>query len=115
MLAIKQSKGLSFFEPLSIIRVEACSNYCRIYFTNQQKELVVSKVLHWVQQRLPADMFVRVHRSHLVNRMYVEKVTGRAPKLIALTNGEQVPVSRRKKACIITERQQGIMQVPASV
>lgn len=100
MLQILQSEGICLPGPGSILRVEASSNYCKIHFINQQKRLVVSKVLLWVQDRLPADMFIRVHRSHLVNRLHVQKVKGTSVKIIQLTNGEFIPVSRRKQAML---------------
>ncbi len=86
------------FEPANIIRVQAHSNYCKIHFTNLTGTLVISKVLHLVQANLPSDMFLRVHRSHLVNRLYIKRVSGTHTKTVELTNGEFVSVSRRRHA-----------------
>ena len=47
------------------VRIEAVSNYSRIYFADGNT-MVVAKVLHLFQNLLPETMFVRVHRSHLV-------------------------------------------------
>jgi len=90
-----------FLKPGNIIRIEAKSNYCKIYFTDQRAVLVVSKVLHLVQANLPADMFVRVHRSHLVNRLFIKSVSGTHTKTVELTNGELVAVSRRRHAVFL--------------
>ena len=49
----------------NIIRIEAVSNYSRIYLSDGNT-MVVAKVLHLFQNLLPETMFVRVHRSHLV-------------------------------------------------
>lgn len=100
LLNIPQSTGNCLLDTSSIVRVEARSNYCRIYFMDERKALVVSKVLGWVAYRLPADMFVRVHRSHLVNRCFIQQVSGNAAKIIELTNGDCVPVSRRRQAVL---------------
>lgn len=77
-----------------IIRIEALSNYSKIYFA-KGRPLVISKVLLWCQNRLPQEMFARVHRSHLVNKLYIEKIHGGESKSLQLTNGEKVAVSRR--------------------
>lgn len=82
-----------------IIRVEALSNYSRIHFADGNK-LVVAKVLQWFQDFLPAEMFIRVHRSHLVNKQFVKAINGRKIKTILLNNGENVVVSRRKKPMV---------------
>lgn len=95
---INQAGRTPQYEPGDIIRVQAQSNYCKIYFTNETGSVVVSKVLHLVQAKLPADMFVRVHRSHLINRLFIKSVSGTHTKTVELTNGEFVSVSRRRHA-----------------
>lgn len=78
---------------LDIKRIEANSNYCHIYF-NDGKKLVVAKVLCWFQNKLPADIFMRVHRSHLVNRHHVKNVD---TTTLHMNSGESIAISRRKK------------------
>ena len=97
---INHAGRTSKFEPTDIIRVQAHSNYCKIHFTNGVATLVLSKVLHLVQANLPADMFVRVHRSHLINRQYIKQVSGTHVKIAELTNGEHIAFSRRKLAML---------------
>ena len=96
---IPNNRGLKVVMPEQIIRVEGISNYSKIFFTNMPP-LVVAKVLHWFQDGLPAQMFTRVHRSHLVNRMYVKEMNGSKNKFLLLRNGETVAVSRRKQRCL---------------
>lgn len=98
LLEIPEIRNTCLIEPASILRVEAFSNYSKIYFANQSKTLLVSKVLAWVEEKLPQDMFLRVHRSHLVNRLYIKDVKDIKHKTLELMNGELVTVSRRKRA-----------------
>ena len=76
-----------------IIRIEAVSNYSRIYFSNGNT-IVVAKVLHLLQDLLPETMFVRVHRSHLINKLFVQSVKGSNRKRLLMNNGEYIGVSR---------------------
>ena len=78
----------------NIIRIEASSNYCKIFFNNE-RPLVVAKVLHWFQDNLQEEMFCRIHRTHLVNRMYVSEIMESC--MLKLSNGDMVQISRRKK------------------
>lgn len=78
----------------NIIRVEASSSYSRIYFSNE-RPLLVAKVLLWFEEHLPDDVFCRIHRTHLVNRMYVCQVFNRIS--LAMINGDIIQISRRKK------------------
>lgn len=82
-----------------IIRVEAVNSYSRIYFIGG-KSLVVAKVLSWFEQRLPLEMFIRVHRSHLVNKFFVHEIDSVSLKSLQLQNGEVISVSRRKKRAL---------------
>ena len=94
LLRIPNSRGVLFVPPAQIIRIEGMSNYSKIFFTND-RPMVVAKVLCWFQQTLPQQMFARVHRSHLVNRLFVKETDG--SNIILLTNGEKIAMSRRKK------------------
>ena len=84
-----------------IIRVQALSNYSRIYFTNG-KIVTVAKVLHWFEDELPEDMFARVHKSHLVNKLFVSAINGERNKSLILLNGESIAVSRRKRMLLFS-------------
>ena len=93
---IPTNKGTKTVLEENIIRIEASSNYCKIYFSNE-KPLVVAKVLHWFQELLPEDTFCRIHRTHLVNRLYITDILGAKPNQLTLSNGDVIQMSRRKK------------------
>jgi len=82
-----------------IIRVEALSNYSRIYFVDGST-LVLAKVLQWFEDFLPAEKFIRVHRSHLVNKKFVKAINGEKIKTILLNNGDNIVVSRRRRRMV---------------
>lgn len=52
-------------------------------------------MLGWFEEKLPRQMFARVHRSHLVNQLFVKETD--ANSIILLSNGEKIAMSRRKK------------------
>jgi two-component system, LytTR family, response regulator len=87
--------------PTNIIRVEALKNYCKIYFKNNQNTLVISITLMRVQERLPSEMFVRVHRKHLINKLHIKHLKKEPARVIEMNNGEYIPISRRKLAEVI--------------
>ena len=92
--------GMHLVQPENIIRIEASSNYSKIYFSNS-KPMTVAKVLHWFEDQLPQQMFARVHRSHLVNKMFMLQVNGVKNKMLLLNNGESVAISRRKHRALV--------------
>lgn len=91
---IPTNKGNKVVMMQNIIRVEASSSYCKIYFSNEYP-LIVAKVLHWFEDQLPGDMFCRIHRGHIVNRSYITAVS--QSDALKLSNGDVIQMSRRKK------------------
>ena len=93
-LFIPTNKGHKAVWAKNIIRIEANSNYCRIYFDNEDP-LTVAKLLHWFEGRLPDEYFYRIHRTHIVNRLFISTISNDSK--LTLINGEQLQTSRRKK------------------
>ena len=94
-LLLTVTRGVGVVDMSTIVRIEASSNYSKIYFSNGQK-LVSSKVLRWFEEHLPDHLFVRIHRTHIVNKKFIRTYIYNSGK-IALSNGESIQVSRRKK------------------
>ena len=94
-LLLTVTRGLEIIDINTIVRIEASSSYSKIYFTNRGK-LVSAKVLRWFEERLPAELFIRTHRTHLVNKKFICRYINDSGK-IGLSNGEWICVSRRKK------------------
>ena len=105
VLILTTSLGNEVVDCRSLVRIEAISNYCKLYFVNG-KTLVVAKVLAWFEQKLAAKGFIRLHRSHLVNLQFVLGWDNITKAAIILKNFNSIPVSRRKKKyCKETIRQ----------
>ncbi len=96
-LLLPTNKGLLAASIPNIIRVEADSNYCRFHIDGKP-EIVVAKTLKEYEEILVPCHFFRVHQSHLINLHYVEYFHPGLEEYVILTNGEQIEVSRRRKA-----------------
>lgn len=106
ILLLPTCKGIEAININEIVRIEALSNYSKLFFANN-KTLVVAKVLRWFEERLampshpavlPADTFLRIHRKHLVNTTFIRQyLSGKGGK-IELSSGERFDVSKRKKS-----------------
>jgi DNA-binding LytR/AlgR family response regulator len=91
ILSIPVVRGVIFKDTSRIIRVEASSNYSRIYCTDETHPIIVARVLSWFQQQLPSQEFIRTHRTHLINKRYIHCTEGRK---MFLQNGEVIGLSR---------------------
>ena len=92
-ILLAHATGVDMIHTCEIIRIEAISNYSKLYFSNG-KTLVVAKVLKWVDFKLEPAGFIRIHRSHLINLSAIVSVTQNSVHLVSL---EQIVISKRKK------------------
>src|SRR5262245_51610987 len=99
-ISVVTSEGCYFYSPDEIIRLEACSNYTNIFFTNKKK-LLVAKVLKEFAEMLEPLGFVRTHRSHLVNRQYIMFVDPSGN--IIMKDASVAEISRRMKSGVMKE------------
>ena len=82
-----------------IIRCESDNYYTIIYFKDGTN-LMVSKTLKEIDQKLEEYDFVRTHKSHLVNMRCIKNFI-KDEMMVVMTDGTKVPVSKRKKERIL--------------
>lgn len=99
-LALSTIEGTFFFEPKEIIRLEGESNYTKFFFSTH-KPILVSKTLKEYEELLTPYDFIRVHKSYLVNRHFVQHMD--RDGVLWLTDGSHILVSRRKKEEVMKE------------
>ena len=78
-----------------VVYIEADSNYSRFHLKDQSK-ILVSKTLKEYESLLPSNMFMRIHRSHIVNLHCIDKFNSKSLSLI-LFGGIKLAVSRRMR------------------
>jgi two-component system LytT family response regulator len=96
-----KSRGRIIFLPVSDIRwIGAEENYVRIN-TGSENHLL-RETMARLAERLDPEMFLRVHRSSIVNLQYVKEVRSElnGDFSVVLVNGQVLPMSRSYRARI---------------
>jgi two-component system, LytTR family, response regulator len=96
------NKGIHFFLPDQIIRLEAKSNYTKIFFSNQLP-MLLARVLKDFEPSLLPFGFIRTHRSHLVNKNRIVKIDGDGN--IFMDDLSIAEISRRKRTEVLRQLQ----------
>lgn len=96
-LAITTTDGTFFLHSPDITRLEAEGSYTRFYLSNR-KPLLASKTLKDFEELLTNQGFIRVHKSHLVNRLYVDAV--HSDGYAIMRDNSRVEISRRRKKAV---------------
>ena len=88
--------GLAVLKNTEIIYLEADENYTTLHVVGGKK-YVSSKGIKAFEEKLDPQMFFRLHKSFIINIAHHLKEFNRTEGNMAiLSNGAQVPVSRRK-------------------
>lgn len=96
-ITINTNQGIEFLETNSITRMEAEGTYTAFIDINN-KTYLTSKNIAYYEERLDPNLFLRIHRSTIVNRKYIKKFTRGRVGLIELTNGVTLEVASRRVA-----------------
>ncbi len=79
-----------------ISHLEAISNYT-IFYLNNGKKLLVSRTMKVFLPKLDAEIFVRIHKSFVINLSYLSQFDVRDEMFVQLRDGSKISISRRKK------------------
>ena len=95
-IALPTHNGYELVKLNNILYCKSDSNYCKVICVDG-KEFLVAKTLKFIENLIIIDLFIRIHKSYLVNLNYVVKFDKVGDLSITLTNGDKLPVSVRKK------------------
>lgn len=78
-----------------ICYLEADRNYCRIFTSN--KDFLLVGTLKAAESKLPRDLFLRVHRSYIVNLLQINEVASNHLSV----SGKTIPVNKVAKPALL--------------
>lgn len=77
----------------NIVWLEASRSYCYFHLADKVSRIIVTHPLTDVMRKLPSDQFVQIHRSFVINIVYVERFIGN----ILYIGTQSFPISRKYK------------------
>lgn len=78
-----------------IICLQSDNNYSRI-FLSDNSVYVMCRTLKDYETELDSRLFLRCHRSYLINKAFVKEIESHRRECLLLSNGLKVPIARRK-------------------
>lgn len=99
-IALPQLGGISILDVTEIVSLQADSNYTIIHKKDMQK-LVVTKTLKDFEDILDTDIFMRIHKSHMVNLQYITEYSTADGGVVKMEDGNVWPVSRRQQEAFL--------------
>ena len=95
-IALPTMEGLHFVKFGDIVYCKSDGNYTEIFLTSDEK-IVISRQIKFLEEKLDGTQFIRVHQSYIVNLNFIKKYLKGRGGILVMTNGDNIPVSVRKK------------------
>jgi two-component system LytT family response regulator len=92
---LPQLGGINYVDVEDIASLEADGNYTIIHKVDMQK-LVISKSLKEFDDLLDTHIFVRIHKSYIVNIHYVKEYSTLDGGMVKMRDGNEWSISRRQ-------------------
>ncbi len=101
-LCLPTLKGFTIVKLEDIVYCEAQRSYT-IFRLSNNKTIMISKPLFDYDRLLVDTIFLRIHKSFLINLMHVKEYVRGEGGTVVMSNGMEIEVSRRKKELFLTK------------
>ncbi len=95
-LFVKTGNHIDVIPVEEIIRIEAQDDYVEIHTSGGK--FLKKETMGFLEEHLPQDIFLRIHRSHIINLNRIGKIEkyGKESYLLVLDEGSKVKVSKSR-------------------
>lgn len=97
---IKANNKLTKILFSSILYIQSMGDYVRIF--NRDQTVVSYSSMRAIEEKIPLESFVRIHKSYLISIDAIKAVDGNTVELV---NGTSLPVAKRRKEALFTALQ----------
>jgi two-component system LytT family response regulator len=94
-LTLTSLDGIRFIKMKDIVRLEASGRYTRFHLINKEV-ITASRTLGDFEDTLSANEFFRIHETHIVNLVYIDRFH-KGNNFVLLTDKTELPLARRRK------------------
>jgi len=100
-IALSHAGGFKVEELSNIVRLQADDNYTKI-FSADGKRYMISRPLKDFERKLPEDIFIRPHKSHMINMFFLKEFATEDGGVAVLKDGTKIPISKRKMSSFMS-------------
>ena len=93
---VKTGSKIDVVSVAEIIHIDADDDYVEIF--TAEKKYLKKETMNYLEKNLPEEIFIRVHRSGIINTNYIEKLEryGKESYLVIMKDGSKVNVSKSR-------------------
>jgi two-component system LytT family response regulator len=93
---VKTGTRIDVIPVTDIVHIQAEDDYVEI--VTEEKKYLKKETMNYLENSLPSELFIRVHRSSIVNVNYILKLEryGKESYIVILKDGSKVNVSKSR-------------------
>ncbi len=99
-IAFPSGDGYKLVRANYIQYCKADGNYTKVYQVDGSS-FVLARTLKKIEEQLPSHLFLRIHKSYLVNLNCIKEYGNSDGNYVTIANNERLPIASRKKAEVI--------------
>lgn len=96
MLALRTGSGINFVSYNDILYCRADGRYTHVYLNNG-KSILTARLLKSFEDKLPADLFMRIHKSYIINISCISGFRKNHSIFTVKGTDTELEVSKRRK------------------
>ena len=93
---IMDNFGYRRISMYDVLYLKAASNYCDIYLADKSR-ITVSVPMCEVAEYFPTALFIRIHRSFIVNLGYISRYAG---NMVRMIDGRDINIGREYQSVV---------------
>jgi two-component system, LytTR family, response regulator len=94
-IALPTSNGFTYFDLNEITLFKGEDSYTTVVLATN-KEIMITKTLKYFETTLPHSVFIRIHKSHIINILHVKEYNRGDGGFVVLSNGKKYEISKNK-------------------
>jgi len=96
MLALRTGAGIKFICFDEILYCKADGRYTHV-FLNNGESIITAKLLKSFESKLPGDLFLRIHKSYVINMNYISSLSKKSSVFLVLGTNTSLGISKRRR------------------
>ena len=99
-LALRNGSKIKFISYNDILYCKADGRYTQVVLKNG-KSILTASLLKSFENRLPCDLFLRIHKSYIINLNYITDYNNIINGFLILGTNTKLRVSKRRKKRVL--------------
>ena len=95
---IKENNGYARINTADLVFVESMGNFSRLQSLQQKKHIALISLKN-MEEQLPVEQFMRVHKQYIINLQHITALT--ADGELKLTEGQTIPIGASYKNALL--------------